>query len=679
MTEPIAPRWSRPAVLAAALTAAVVLANAVAAWAYQREDPGSPLLFLGVVIDTLVAPVIGTLVLRRHPRHVVGWLLVAHGLAAATVLDVDAYVEWPRLSTPGELPGAGWVEVWSDSAWPLLFLPLTLVGFFFPDNRVPDRWRRFVRVTVASFLLAVVSMVLSNQPFEGDLKDLPRPRTPEWLSWLDWLSLPCILVMIAGMVCAVVCLRQRIRVAPPEQRVQLLWVAWGGIAIPLGIATCFLDGLVTGSSGGTLTLLGVVLFGSAVPLSIGAAVLRHRLFDIELVLSRTLVYVSMVVLLAGVYGGTVAVLSQLLPQTAGGLVAAGLVALAAQPAHTRLRRRVEHWVYGDRSDPAGALRRLSQRVDGLVTPEEVADGILSSVLEALRLPWARMHVEGVVAESGRRGTGRVVDVAVDSGVLEVEVPPGRQLSRVDQTLLEDLARQANVVLGAVRLSIELQQSRERIVTAREEERRRLRRDLHDGLGPALAAVGLKLGSVSARVADPEARALVEEARAETRAAIADIRRLVDDLRPPALDEVGLMGALRQQAQRFSRPGSQDSPALVVMLDGPASAPPLPAAVEVAAFRIATEALTNVVKHSGATRAVVTVELDGGLLLSVADNGCGPTQAAAGGVGWGSMRERAAELGGSCTVTARHEGGTVVRAVLPFHGAAAELVPVVELP
>jgi signal transduction histidine kinase len=236
-----------------------------------------------------------------------------------------------------------------------------------------------------------------------------------------------------------------------------------------------------------------------------------------------------------------------------------------------------------------------------------------------------------------------------------------------------------VLLGAVRLSLDLQLSRERLVTAREEERRRLRRDLHDGLGPALAAVGLKLGSAAARIHDPDTRALVEEARLETRSAIADIRRLVDDLRPPALDEVGLMGALRQQAQRFSRPAGADGPALVVTLDGPEAAPPLPAAVEVAALRITTEALTNVVKHARATRAVVTVELDGGLLLSVQDNGCGPVGSGPRGVGWDSMRERAAELGGSCTVAARPEGGTVVRAVLPFHGAATEPVPVGERP
>ena len=680
MTEPTAARWTRPAVLAAAVTVLVLCVDVAAGITFTRVDPASPLLMLGVVVDSLVAPVVGTLVLRRYPRHLVGWLLVAHGLAAAAVLDVDAYVEWPHVTDPGGLPGAGWVEVWSTSAWPLLFLPLTVVGFVFPDNRVPDRWRRFLKVTVACFLLAVASIAASNDPFEGKLARLHRPQVTQWLTWVSWLGPPCLLVMVSGMVCSVVCLRQRIKVAAPDERVQLLWVAWGGVAIPLGIASCFLDHALTGVSGGTLTLVGVVLFGSAVPLAIGAAVLRRQLFDIELVLSRTVLYAALVTTLAAVYAATVVLLSRLLPTSIGGAVGAGLVALVAQPAHSQLRHRVERWVYGDRSDPAGALRRLSQRVDGLATPEEVAESILTSVVEALRLPYAELAVEGVVASCGRRGSGRLVPAAAGSGQLQVEVPAGRQLARADQVLLDDLARQSAVVLAAVQLSLDLQRSRERLVTAREEERRRLRRDLHDGLGPALAAVGLKLGAVTARIADPDARTLVEEARVETRAAIADIRRLVDDLRPPALDEVGLMGALRQQAQRFSRPAGDDRPALEVVLDGPDAAPPLPAAVEVAAFRIVTEALTNVVKHSGATRAVVTVELGSGLLVSVTDNGCGPSAAGTGGVGWSSMRERAAELGGSCTVAARHEGGTVVRAILPLHGAAArELVPAVDLP
>jgi signal transduction histidine kinase len=213
---------------------------------------------------------------------------------------------------------------------------------------------------------------------------------------------------------------------------------------------------------------------------------------------------------------------------------------------------------------------------------------------------------------------------------------------------------------AVYLDLDLSASRARIVTAREEERRRLRRDLHDGLGPALAAIVLKLDAVGR--AAPEAADLVAELRVEARSAIDDIRRLVDDLRPPALDEVGLVAAVRQRAASLSR--AAETP-LAVDVTGPA-APELPAAVEVAAYRIATEAVTNVVRHAGATRCLVTVSVAGALEVTVADNGRRPWDAGRVGVGWSSMRDRAAELGGTCEISRRPEGGgTVVHAVLPL--------------
>jgi signal transduction histidine kinase len=253
------------------------------------------------------------------------------------------------------------------------------------------------------------------------------------------------------------------------------------------------------------------------------------------------------------------------------------------------------------------------------------------------------------------------------GDLTVILPPGRVLGVADRQLLDDLARQAAVIVNAVHLTLDLQHSRARLVTAQEEERRRLRRDLHDGLGPSLAAIVLKLNAVGGLVDEPVATELLVQLRQETRAAIADIRRLVDDLRPPALDEVGLVAALQQKAASLSRPAGDEGPigAIVISVSGPAHTTQLPAAVEVAAYRIATEALTNVVRHSGAARASVEVIVNGGLEISVADNGTRPWNASRVGVGMSSMRERAEELGGSCTVTPRPEGGTVVRAILPL--------------
>jgi signal transduction histidine kinase len=219
-----------------------------------------------------------------------------------------------------------------------------------------------------------------------------------------------------------------------------------------------------------------------------------------------------------------------------------------------------------------------------------------------------------------------------------------------------------VTVRVAQLAVELQTSRSRLVTAREEERRRLRRDLHDGLGPSLAAITLKLQVATSKRDDRERGALLTEIRDETQAAVTEVRRVVDDLRPPAIDEVGLVAAIRQRAASLSTEG------LHYEVDGPDPLPTLPAAVEVAAFRIASEAMANVAKHSGASRCRIDLQLDDILTVTISDNGHGPELAAPRGVGWTSMRERAAELGGSCTIARRSDGGVIVAATLPLPAA-----------
>ncbi|MEP7199819.1 MAG: histidine kinase [Chloroflexota bacterium] len=257
--------------------------------------------------------------------------------------------------------------------------------------------------------------------------------------------------------------------------------------------------------------------------------------------------------------------------------------------------------------------------------------------------------------------------------------PNEPFSPADRRLLEDIAHQAGVAAHAVRLTADLQRSRERLVTAREEERRRLRRDLHDGLGSQLAALNLQAGVLRGLMArDPAAAdAAVVELRAELQAAIANIRRVVYELRPPTLDEFGLVGACQELAQRLSgQSGTQ------IVVDAPAPLPPLPAAVEVAAYRITQEAVSNVVKHAGATRTVVRIAADGVgaglapalpgqpqglplLIIEITDDGRGLPATHHAGVGLHAMRERAAELGGTCEIETIAQGGTRVTARLPI--------------
>ena len=378
-------------------------------------------------------------------------------------------------------------------------------------------------------------------------------------------------------------------------------------------------------------------------------------------LSRTLVYGVLLVAVVALYALLLFAADRLLgDSTVGGLLAVAIVAVAVQPAYSWLRGRIERWVYGYRSDPAAALRRLGASVES-ADPLHVVDTITASVADALKVDRVWVEIDGERPDQPGATRVPLVHRGERVGDLAVEVPPGRTLSAADSALLHDLAQHAAVTVRAAQLALELQASRSRIVAAREEERKRLRRDLHDGVGPALAAILLKLQAAQSRRDDEERNALLAEIRAETKAAITEVRRVVDDLRPPAIDEVGLVGAIRQRA------ASLTTDLLVFQVHGPVEQLALPAAVEVAAFRIASEAMTNVAKHSGATRCLVDLELevDETFGLTVSDNGHGSGRATGRGVGWTSMTERAAELGGSCTISSRTEGGLVVRAVLPL--------------
>jgi signal transduction histidine kinase len=239
---------------------------------------------------------------------------------------------------------------------------------------------------------------------------------------------------------------------------------------------------------------------------------------------------------------------------------------------------------------------------------------------------------------------------------------GETLGAADRRLLEEFARRASAAASAVALSVEVQRSRERLITAREEERRRLRGDLHDGLGPTLAGAVLTIDAAR-RVLGSDAEAadaLLDRVAASLEDSVADVRRLVYGLRPPALDQLGLAGALRQKAAALSGGG-----ALSCEVVAPDPMPSLPAAVEVAAFMIAQEALTNVARHAHARQASVRLAIGHGLRLEIHDDGRGLPEHPRAGVGLTSMRERASELGGSLALSTPRGGGTLVRVELPL--------------
>jgi len=330
-------------------------------------------------------------------------------------------------------------------------------------------------------------------------------------------------------------------------------------------------------------------------------------------------------------------------------------------------------MYGERDDPYAVVSRLGRRLEATLAPEVVLPTLVETIAQALKLPYAAIILnegEGVRTAAtygsprGEPETLPLVYQREEIGRLVLSPrAPGERFSDADRSLLEDLARQAEVAVHAVTLTSDLQHSRERLVTTREEERRRLRRDLHDGLGAQLAGLNVQAGALRRLIPrDPDAAdKLVVELRDELRSAIAEIRRLVYDLRPPALDDMGLVEALRRLAERY---GSEDGQ-LSVLVEAPEDLPDLPAAVEVAVYRITQEALTNVARHARARSCVVRLAVNEELELEIVDDGVGIPAERSAGVGLSSMRERASELGGSCVVERASDGGTRVLVRLPL--------------
>ena len=628
-----------------------------------------------VAVDVVFAAVFGavaTLIFWRRPDDRMALLVSLALLTFGVATFPDTMGVLAAQSPTWELPVA-----FLQSLGAITF---GLFLYLFPDGRFVPSWTRWV---------ALAWLVWQ----------LPKHWFPEWTAsntagWTLWLAL----AVWAGALGTIVYSQgYRYRHASNAmQRDQIKWVVFGisgALAGFLGANLTFIALVPDPASAGALlahlaghlvTVGGLLL----IPLSIGVAILRYHLFDIDLIINRTLVYgaltTSVVLLYVLVVGGLGAAL-QVQGSLIVSLIATGLAAVMFQPLRERLQRGVNRLMYGDRDDPYAVLSRLGSRLESTLAPHAVLPAVVVTVKEALRLP----HVAIEVAKNGAFETAAFAGEPLGGylrlpllyggervGRLVLGMRPGEEdFSPADRRLLDDLARQigaavhaARLTDEAVRLSEDLQRSRERLVTAREEERRRLRRDLHDGLGPQLAAVTMKAEAACDLLAvDPgRSEVLLEDIIARTQEAITDVRRLVYGLRPPALDELGLLGALRTQAAHGEHNG------LSVAVEAPEDLPPLSAAVEVAAYRIVLEAVNNAARHAGARSCAVSLAVDGDLLrLDITDDGRGIPDDRPAGVGLHSMRERAEELGGSCVVEASSEGGTRVRAVLPLARGVGE--------
>lgn len=552
----------------------------------------------------------------------------------------------------------------------LLHITVFLVFALFPDGRFIPRWTRWLFI---AWVVIDIGFVFSDAPF----------------GLSHWPIVPGVVAVI-GFVGILICLlgaqiyRYR-RVSDPVERQQTKWIVFslevsfvglmrgsqGLYALPVLFPAFH---LFTDLSAPLLFFLNVFLF-FPLPLAFGRAILLHQLWDIDLIINRTLVYGILTVSIVGLYVLIPVGLGTLF-QAQGhpviSLFATGLIAVLFQPLRDRLQRAVNHLMFGERDEPYTVLSRLGQRLEATLVPDTILPILVETVAQALNLPYAAIGLLQddaliIAASYGRKEADTALRLPLVyqkeriGELLLAARSQGEAFTPADLRLLDDLARQAGVAVHAARLTTDLKHSRERLVTAREEERRRLRRDLHDGLGPQLASQILTLTVVRKLLRqEPEtAETLLAQVMIQAQDAITDIRRLVYALRPLALDDLGLPAALREQFAQYQASG------ITFTLEIPEPLPPLSAAVEVACYRIVQEAVTNVVRHAKATTCATHLSVGEALCLEIIDNGIGLPQVTRSGVGLTSMSERATELGGTCLIEPLPGGGTRVGARLPL--------------
>ena len=609
---------------------------------------------------------VGAVLIVRRPDNRLGWVFLAIASTSAVLGSGGVYAQH---ALAHGWPGGTFVAWLADfMATPMIAIVAGVLPQLFPTGRtLGPRWRWPLFGAFGFMVFAPIG----NGFYPQHLESVPALENPyaipaarQVFSLMIAVAAVCGAVAVVGTLAA---LTVRWRRASRDERQQLKWFAAAVCLLPIPLAMHDGPNQVSDS---ILSVLFVVI-----PVTIGIAILRYRLYDLDLVISRTVGYLAVSALVAGLYLAIVGVVEAAMSEsasTAVHVIAAVAAAAAFHPVRVRVQRAVDRLFYGERARPYEAVARLAGRMEAALDPDDVLPTIVQTVAEALRLPYVAIELREAggwhtAAEHGHpQGAADAFPMTYQGETVgRMAVCPrraGESLDATDQRLLTDLARQAGVAAQAVRATSALLRSRAELVTAREEERRRLRRDLHDGLGPTLAGVTMGLHAARTFIdRDPaEAKRLLAGLEGQVEDAIADIRRLVYGLRPPALDEFGLVRALQLHATRIEAwPDGIE----IVIDSPPEGLGRLPAAVEVAAYRIVTEAVTNVTRHAHARTCTVRLCLNGALELDVIDNGRGLDPAQPAGVGLTAMRERAAELGGALTIEQLCPG-TRVRARLP---------------
>ena len=681
--------WSMCAVAAGAIAGSVAVH--LAASTLDLDSMG--------VMAVLAFSVVGAMIAGRRPDNAVGWILGAAGLSFAIATFAGEYSTYSLRTHPGALPAGdvmAWVAVWT---WPPgILLVFTYLFLLFPDGRLPShRWRPVAWLGAVAAAMTVVPVALAAWPIRGpiltSITDVaPAGATDAFKLAYDIQVAGVLLMFVLGIVSAV-SLVIRFRRASGDEREQLKWFAY---AAGFLVAAIIANSPLFDVGGSLLPILALLV----VPVAIGLAMFKYRLYDIDVVINKTLVVAVLASFVTAVYLAIVVGIGAAVggagePNLLLSIAATAIVAIAFQPLRERARRLADRVVYGKRATPYEVLSEFSERVAGAYSTDDVlprmarvlgeGTGATQSrvwlrVGDRLRLAasWPERSLpettiplpEGDLPELP--GADRSVAVRHQSellGALTLTKPPSEPVTPAEEKLLSDLASQAGLMLRNVRLTAELQErladlraSRQRLVAAQDEERRKIERNIHDGAQQELVALTVRLRlaeNTARREAATETGAMLNDLQLDATGALENLRDLARGIYPPLLADKGLTAALEAQARKAPIP-------VAVAVDSP-DIGRYAKEIESAVYFCVLEALQNVGKYARASAASISLaEEDTHLTFQVVDDGLGFDRGATShGTGLQGMVDRLDPIDGTLEVRSAPGEGTTIIGRIPI--------------
>lgn len=636
------------------------------------------------VVSSIGVPILGVVIVSKQPKNAIGWVFLVAGLTLGLATFGQTYALHTLVAQPGSAPGGRAMAWLSNVLWPIPVAGLILVFLLFPTGRpVSPRWRIVVWLTLAALaVLMVASLILAtaswDDPFEGF-----NIQAGTWADLARLLVFGSVFTELVLLLLSVVSMVQRFRRSSGDERQQLKWfVSAAAVTAVVFGAGMFSDSPLM-SAIVSISLLGLWF-------AIGMAMVKHNLYDIDVILNKAIAYGALAVIFTAVYVLVVVVIGAVIGLTEGlSLVATAVVAVAFQPIRVRAQRFANRLVYGERATPYEVLSRFSEQVGETYSGEDIHVRMVRLLAEgtgaASAAVWLKVGDEyrpvatwptngmpqPVTTTAGRTPEfeGATTSVPVrhrgeQLGMLTLVKPPNEPLTPVEQTLVNDLAGQAALLLANSRLIEDLRASRQRLVAAQDEERRRLERNLHDGAQQQLVALGVQL-SLAQRQASNEAPEVAEtlgRLQTQTTDALENLRDLARGVYPPLLADKGLAAAIDAQARRSPLPVHVESEEIGRY----------PQEVETAVYFCTLEALQNAAKYAEPQEVVVRLrEEGGGLVFTVEDDGQGFDQATTKlGSGLQNMSDRLAALGGDLLVDSRPGAGTIIEGRVAVPSAVA---------